>query len=892
MLSVYLSFLGFVANAQNNELFKLLNWNTQQQQEQLLVWYDLQDVKTIKLSNKQTGQVYSINDKGIRENHILQPDKKYQPLLTSNSQFINGPKNGISFANGGYMTYEFTKTNELSEITSFVVCKNELGGSRLLYDLGLQFGEGVASCYSGLNEIESRVPNSLVSFTPNFENNPNKYLIISTRGGIGNIESFLNNKKYSGVGNRNFVGSSYNQLRLSTKSGDAPSNGALYELILFDKKLTEEEFFKVKNYLENKYIFDENFLAKKQQNSAQESKDIIGNTYTTPSGQQKSSLVIPEFDNNFDSTTIGEQIWMTKNLGVVNFRNGDSIPQALNKEEWIRFLVEGKPAWCYFNFLDKQYGKIYNFHTLLDKRGLTPNGWKIPNEDDIATLTNFLGAYSGSPKSVEFESLIAQNEIIDNIKGTNKLGFNLRNSAFVFYNQISKSVDFDLKPTFWSFVKPWTEKEMELIKEQFNSNPQYNNVLNRLQIENKERARNTAFVNSSSGVDVGMYNINMYYYGFPVRCVKSFEDSYEMLLTDGRVSSNGKWGLINKKGDILIPLIYDEIQEKFDQFSRGGGWFKSGGYYAVKVKNKWGILNKKGELIVQLLYDEIGGIETRNIDRFPEASIQKRFFPVKLDQKWGLIDENGIILIKPLFETLKFSTLASGLSIYVMKNGISKLYDTPSLVKESDFIIQAAVKNDVSLTKNSNSSVEYDFSGLKSQGCDVIKSEFKQFAIKYISYRKRVKSNPYSLRLREDEDWNNNFRKFSDLATTCAIKLKGNYAVEVFGYMEKVSALLPIEPVVSSSSRNSSYAQNKSTSVTAKKTCTKCGNGFEIKDFNESTRQYSNTRRETKIGFIPCNMCQGTKKMSVTAGSSYKGKGCTSCRNTGWEKCDMSSSGH
>jgi RNA polymerase sigma-70 factor (ECF subfamily) len=38
---------------------------------------------------------------------------------------------------------------------------------------------------------------------------------------------------------------------------------------LFDKKLSDEEFYKVKDYLENKYIFDETFLAKKQQNLAQ-----------------------------------------------------------------------------------------------------------------------------------------------------------------------------------------------------------------------------------------------------------------------------------------------------------------------------------------------------------------------------------------------------------------------------------------------------------------------------------------------------------------------------------------------------------------------------------------------------------------------------------------------
>lgn len=100
MLSVYLFFLGFVANAQNNELFKLLNWNTEQQQQQLLVWYDLQDFNTIKLPNKETLQVYSVNDKGFWKNHVSQPESNNQPILIMDEGFTNGQKRGLSFANG------------------------------------------------------------------------------------------------------------------------------------------------------------------------------------------------------------------------------------------------------------------------------------------------------------------------------------------------------------------------------------------------------------------------------------------------------------------------------------------------------------------------------------------------------------------------------------------------------------------------------------------------------------------------------------------------------------------------------------------------------------------------------------------------------------------------
>lgn len=120
------------------------------------------------------------------------------------------------------------------------------------------------------------------------------------------------------------------------------------------------------------------------------------------------------------------------------------------------------------------------------------------------------------------------------------------------------------------------------------------------------------------------------------------------------------------------------------------------------------------------------------------------------------------------------------------------------------------------LSNNSNETEEYSLTDLKNQGCDVIKSEFKKFANKYISYRKRVKSNPYSLRIREDTEWENNLRKYSDLATTCAIKMKGNYSSEVFGYLNNISALLPIDLKTTSSNNNKSYSQNKSATSSKK----------------------------------------------------------------------------
>lgn len=88
-----------------------------------------------------------------------------------------------------------------------------------------------------------------------------------------------------------------------------------------------------------------------------------------------------------DEVKIGKHIWMTKNLDVDRFRNGDKIPEAKTKEEWLKAGSEGKPAWCYYNNkVDKANGRLYNYYAVIDPRGLAPTGWKVPNTNHVINL--------------------------------------------------------------------------------------------------------------------------------------------------------------------------------------------------------------------------------------------------------------------------------------------------------------------------------------------------------------------------------------------------------------------------------------------------------------------------------------------------------------------------
>ena len=117
---------------------------------------------------------------------------------------------------------------------------------------------------------------------------------------------------------------------------------------------------------------------------------------------------------------VGDQIWMTRNLDVDTFRNGDPIPEAKSFEEWENAGDNKRPVWCYFNNDPANgvtYGKLYNWFAVADPRGLAPEGWHIPSDAEWTRLNNQLGSSAG--KKIKSES--GWNE---DGGGTDEYGFN------------------------------------------------------------------------------------------------------------------------------------------------------------------------------------------------------------------------------------------------------------------------------------------------------------------------------------------------------------------------------------------------------------------------------------------------------------------------------------
>lgn len=146
--------------------------------------------------------------------------------------------------------------------------------------------------------------------------------------------------------------------------------------------------------------------------------------------------ILREIKPQYESVRIGNQEWMTRNLNVNRFQNGDLIPHLEFDEEWIVAEKNGQPAWCYYNNdpkNGKKSGKLYNWYAVNDPRGLAPEGWHIPTYKEWTILKKFLDISTGGwkLKSVEgWNKWKDEYGKFQNGNGDNSSGFNALPGGF------------------------------------------------------------------------------------------------------------------------------------------------------------------------------------------------------------------------------------------------------------------------------------------------------------------------------------------------------------------------------------------------------------------------------------------------------------------------------
>lgn len=110
-------------------------------------------------------------------------------------------------------------------------------------------------------------------------------------------------------------------------------------------------------------------------------------------------------------------------------------------------------------------------------------------------------------------------------------------------------------------------------------------------------------------------------------------------------NEGGKYGLINTKGEIVLPVEYDEIMN-FDQIDRSR--------WMIKKDSLWGLIDDKARVVV--------------VPRYEDMKYYHGYATVSKNKKWGLINKRGKEVI-PL-ENDSIAYISDG-SYYVVKEGSS-----------------------------------------------------------------------------------------------------------------------------------------------------------------------------------------------------------------------------
>ncbi len=95
-----------------------------------------------------------------------------------------------------------------------------------------------------------------------------------------------------------------------------------------------------------------------------------------------------------ETVTIGQQVWLARNLAVTRFANGDPIPRITAAREWEAAGIAGAPAQAaYDNDASRiaRDGLLYNYAAISDLRGICPQGFRIPDDTDWNELEATLG---------------------------------------------------------------------------------------------------------------------------------------------------------------------------------------------------------------------------------------------------------------------------------------------------------------------------------------------------------------------------------------------------------------------------------------------------------------------------------------------------------------------
>lgn len=134
----------------------------------------------------------------------------------------------------------------------------------------------------------------------------------------------------------------------------------------------------------------------------------------------------------------------------------------------------------------------------------------------------------------------------------------------------------------------------------------------------------------------------------------SYEDSGNFSEGFAAVKENGKWGLIDTSGNPTTEFLYNSIDEMSNGFCRVTiSEFDDNSIVEPSEYFKYGIINKKGETVIPAIYDHIGKLFGELVWAKKETTIKLSHYSYDVIQlKWGCIDFSENVVIPFIYDGL------------------------------------------------------------------------------------------------------------------------------------------------------------------------------------------------------------------------------------------------
>jgi uncharacterized protein (TIGR02145 family) len=157
-------------------------------------------------------------------------------------------------------------------------------------------------------------------------------------------------------------------------------------------------------------------------------KDIDGNTYNT--------------------VQIGTQCWTKENLRTTKYRDSTVIPLDESGgvvgngigQTWGNRTTGARTVYGNSAINLATYGYLYNWYTVAGTKGLCPNGWHVPSDNEWTTLTTYLGGENiagGKMKAIGISLWLSPNTGATNESGFSALPGGYRHSINGSFNDNS-----------------------------------------------------------------------------------------------------------------------------------------------------------------------------------------------------------------------------------------------------------------------------------------------------------------------------------------------------------------------------------------------------------------------------------------------------------------------